>query len=41
MTTLVDVGGLLAYFMIARVVFAAFGVQMGGAGSQQAKGNTK
>jgi len=37
MTTLVDVGGLLAYFMIARVVFGAFGVQMGGAGSQQAK----
>lgn len=28
MTTLVDVGGLLAYFIIARLVFAAFGVKM-------------
>jgi len=26
MTTLVDVGGLLAYFLIARIVFAAFGL---------------
>ena len=28
MTTLVDVGGLLAYFLIAQLVFAAFGVKM-------------
>lgn len=28
MTTLVDVGGLLAYFLIAKVVFAAFGLEM-------------
>ena len=29
MTTLVDVGGLLAYFLIARLVFSFFGLQMG------------
>ena len=28
MTTLVDVGGLLVYFMIARLVFTAFGLEM-------------
>jgi cation transporter-like permease len=28
MTTLVDVGGLLSYFLIANVVFSAFGMQM-------------
>ena len=28
MTTLVDVGGLLAYFLIAQLVFAAFGMKM-------------
>jgi len=31
MTTLVDVFGLLAYFMIAQLVFAAFGVKMSSA----------
>ena len=28
MTTLVDVGGLLSYFLIANIVFSAFGMQM-------------
>ena len=28
MTTLVDVGGLLVYFMIAKVVFSFFGLEM-------------
>ena len=28
MTTLVDVGGLIAYFLIAKVVFAMFGLEM-------------
>mmetsp|Transcript_42713 Transcript_42713/g.85703 ORF Transcript_42713/g.85703 Transcript_42713/m.85703 type:complete len:94 (+) Transcript_42713:2-283(+) len=34
MTTLVDVGGLLAYFLIARVVFSTFGMNLGGGASK-------
>lgn len=37
MTTLVDVGGLLAYFLIARLVFAAFGMKMGDSGASSKK----
>ena len=37
MTTLVDVAGLLAYFMIAQLVFAAFGISMGHKGKEKIK----
>ncbi|KAL1527315.1 hypothetical protein AB1Y20_015986 [Prymnesium parvum] len=39
MTTLVDVGGLLAYFLIARLVFAVFGKKMGDAPADAKKGH--